>query len=103
MSGSLAFQQWIFNSIGQRFKEVVDRFAGHAFMSVEARLANLMLEKMDAGQCVVLSQSALATELGTAREIISRQLSKWQKQGWVASHRGRTKVVDIEALLRLAN
>lgn len=102
MQVSAPFQQWIFNNIGQRFKEVIGRFADHAFMPVEARLASLMIEKMDAEQCVHENQSSLATELGTAREIVSRQLSKWQKQDIVESYRGRTHIKDMVSLLELA-
>ncbi|MEE9447410.1 MAG: Crp/Fnr family transcriptional regulator [Arenicellales bacterium] len=96
------FQQWIFNNIGHRFKEVISRFADHAFVPLAARLADLLLEKMDAEQCVHDNQATLAVELGTAREMVSRQLSKWQKQGWVELHRGRIHINDIASLIQTA-
>jgi CRP/FNR family transcriptional regulator len=42
-------------------------------------------------------------ELGTAREVVSRQLKEFERRGWVALHRGRIDVVDADALDDLLN
>ena len=81
---------------------MVDRFAAHAFLPVENRLASLLIEKMGQDQMVNSKQSELATELGTAREIISRHLSRWQKQGLLETRRGGIRIKQIEALVELA-
>lgn len=102
MSSSTQFHQWVLNDIGSRFKQVVDRFARHAFLPLDARLAGLLIEKMGAQQTVQCKQSEMAAELGTAREIVSRCLSRWQKQGLLETHRGEVKIIRIEALVDLA-
>ncbi|MCP4075240.1 MAG: Crp/Fnr family transcriptional regulator [Gammaproteobacteria bacterium] len=102
MGTSSHFHQWILNNIGTRFKQVVDRFAQHAFIPVDARLAGFLIEKMGAEQIVKIKQSELAAELGTAREIVSRYLSRWQKQGMLETGRGAIKIIDIEALVDIA-
>lgn len=102
MGQSQHFQRWIFNNIGARFRQVVDRYAQHAFLSVEARLAGILIEKMGSDQTVSNTQSELASELGTAREIVSRQLSRWQKQGMLETHRGVIRINQIQALADLA-
>ena len=102
MESSSNFHQWVLNNIGTRFKQVVDRFAQHAFLPVEARLAGLLIEKMGAEQTVTIKQSELAAELGTAREIVSRYLSRWKKQGVLETRRGEVKIIQIETLVDIA-
>ncbi|MCK4708331.1 MAG: Crp/Fnr family transcriptional regulator [Gammaproteobacteria bacterium] len=102
MESSSHFHQWVLNNIGTRFKQVVDRFAQHAFLPVEARLAGLLIEKMGAEQTVTIKQSELAAELGTAREIVSRYLSRWKKQGVLETRRGEVKIIQIETLVDIA-
>ncbi len=102
MNSSSKFNHWILNNIGSRFKQVVDRFAAHAFLPIENRLASLLIEKMGQDQMVISKQSELATELGTAREIVSRHLSRWQKQGLLETRRGGIRIKEIETLVELA-
>lgn len=102
MKQSDRFQRWILNNIGSRFKQVVDRFAQHAFISVESRLAGLLIEKMGPDQMVHWKQSDMAAELGTAREIVSRHLSRWQKQNLLETRRGGIRIVDVQTLVDLA-
>jgi len=102
MSSSHHFQQWILNNIGTRFKQVIDRFAQHAFLPVDVRLASLLIEKMGAEQTVYIKQSELATELGTARELVSRHLSHWKKQGVLDTKRGVIIIKQIETLVNIA-
>lgn len=102
MSNSHHFQQWILNNIGTRFKQVIDRFAQHAFFPIDARLAGLLIEKMGPEQTVVIKQSELAVELGTARELVSRHLSRWKKQGVLETKRGIIIIKQVEILVNIA-
>ncbi|QKQ24833.1 Crp/Fnr family transcriptional regulator [Candidatus Reidiella endopervernicosa] len=88
LGGKEQFQKWMdssptFNTgslitSAHALKQVVERFANHAFIPVENRLAGLLIEKMGEEQNIKIKQSDLAIELGTAREIASRHLSRWQ-------------------------
>jgi len=40
----------------------------------------------------------LTSELGTAREVVSRQLKVFEKQEWIAVHRGSVEVLQPRAL-----
>lgn len=102
MNHSSKFHHWVLNNIGSRFKQVVDRFAQHAFLSVEARLAGVLIERMGPDQIVRCKQAELAAELGTAREIISRHLSRWQKQGVLQTRRGEIRIFQIQTLVDIA-
>ena len=102
MKQSEHFQRWIFNNIGSRFKQVVDRFGQHAFLGVEERLAGILIEKMGPDQLVNCKQSEIAAELGTAREIVSRYLSRWQRSDLIETRRGGILIKDIEKLVTIA-
>ena len=43
-------------------------------------------------------EQQLAAELGTAREVISRQLQEFQRRGWVEQARGAIRLLDRAAL-----
>ena len=43
----------------------------------------------------------LASELGTAREVISRTLAEFQRRGWVEQARGRITLIGRAAMERL--
>jgi CRP/FNR family transcriptional regulator len=40
----------------------------------------------------------MAAELGTAREVVSRQLKEFERRGWVKLGRGVIKISDSSAL-----
>jgi CRP/FNR family transcriptional regulator len=45
----------------------------------------------------------LSVELGTAREVISRQLQEFQRRGWVEQSRGSVKLLNRNQLKKLAD
>ena len=44
----------------------------------------------------------IADELGTAREVISRQVKRLEQKKWVALGRGQVDILDRAALTQLA-
>jgi CRP/FNR family transcriptional regulator len=97
-----AFRDFVFNSFGRRLMDLFSLVEEVAFRRVDLRLARFLLERRDAGNCVLLSHHKLAVELGTVREVVSRQLKEFERRAWVALHRGRIDVRDEAALRRLA-
>ena len=45
----------------------------------------------------------IADELGTAREVVSRQVKRLEQKNWVALGRGQVDILDRAALTQLAN
>jgi len=54
------------------------------------------------GNEVPLTHAALAAEIGTAREVVSRQLERFAKAGLVALERHRIRLLDRGGLRRTA-
>jgi CRP/FNR family transcriptional regulator len=47
------------------------------------------------------THAVLGTELGTAREVISRTLSEFQRRGWVEQSRGEVRLINKDGLEHL--
>ena len=52
-----------------------------------------------AGQAIATTHQDLASELGTAREVVSRELKRFEDTGWVRLGRGHIEVLDPEGHL----
>ncbi len=63
----------------------------HVAARLDERLALLLAER---GPVLVVTHQALADELGTAREVVSRILEHFEANGAVRLRRGRVEVVD---------
>jgi CRP/FNR family transcriptional regulator len=86
---SHAFREFVFNSYGRRVAELITLIDAVAFGRIDLRLASTLLELADQGGLVETTHQMLAAELGTAREVISRQLKEFERREWVALGRGR--------------
>lgn len=71
---------------------------------LDARLAAFLLEAADRenSDSLFLTHEAVAGELGSAREVISRMMKYLQSEGMVAVSRGCVQLVDRAALEQLA-
>lgn len=74
-----------------------------AFQRIDIRLAEKVLELAQGESHIRLTHQQLAAELGTAREVISRQLSEFQRRHWVKQSRGVIERLDFAELERLAH
>ncbi len=101
LHGSAAFRDFVFDNLGRRFAEVLARMEDLHFGDIDKRLARclLALPRTDGGLNITHQQ--LATELGTAREVVSRHLKYFEERGWVRLSRNRIEIRDAGALGRL--
>jgi CRP/FNR family transcriptional regulator len=49
-----------------------------------------------------ITHHELAAELGTAREVVSRHLKYFEKQGWLQLNRGVIEIANLHALKKLS-
>jgi CRP/FNR family transcriptional regulator len=95
---STAFREFVFGMLGARLSEVMELVEEIAFSRVDERLARLLIHR---GPVVSASHQALADELGSAREVISRLLGGFEARGWVRLERERVTVTDPKSLSAL--
>lgn len=95
------FRRFMFMAYSKRIADLFLTIEEIAFQRVDVRLAQRLLE-LDRGAHVVKSTHAqLAAELGTAREVITRQLREFQRRGWVRVARGSVELTNVEGLRKL--
>lgn len=103
MAGSQEFRGLTFQAYAKRITDLMQVVEEVAFRRIDIRLAGRLIELAGTGARIVATQQQLATELGTAREVVSRQLGEFQRRGWVEVGRGHVRLRDKEALRHLAH
>jgi len=94
-----AFRDYVFHLFSDRLTDLMQLVSAVAFQKLDQRLAALLIAKPNP---LRTTHQALADELGSAREMVSRLLKGFAEQGWVRLAREQIEVVDIEALKRFA-
>lgn len=103
LNESEGFRRFVFTAYAQRISHLILLVEEVAFGRIDGRLAQSLLELRNPEGAVEATHQALAAELGTAREVISRQLKEFERQGWIALQRGRIEVLAPERLRRLVS
>lgn len=101
MNESLAFQKQVFISYGERLIKLITLVEEISFAKLDIRLAKYLLENGSVNTPIRSTHQALATELGSAREVISRQLKEFEHKGWVQLSRGKIEIRNHDALAAL--
>jgi len=95
---SPSFRQFVFTAYSRRITDLFLVIQEVAFGRVDVRLAHKLMELSRGSQTVKATHQQLATELGTAREVVSRQLQEFVRRGWVSSGRGQVTIEQPAAL-----
>ena len=103
MAISKEFRAFVFEAYSKRITDLFLVIEEIAFKRMDIRVAQKLLELQDARFVLRLTHQQLATELGTAREVISRQLKEFERRGWVRLSRGEIELRDVAAIERLAD
>lgn len=93
------FRTFVFATFGDRILDLTRLVDAVAFGRLDGRLAEALLDGVARqGSALSITHRELAAEVGTAREVVSRQLEAFQRSGLVRLARGRIEVLDTEAL-----
>ncbi|PKP85748.1 MAG: Crp/Fnr family transcriptional regulator [Alphaproteobacteria bacterium HGW-Alphaproteobacteria-2] len=97
-----AFRAFVFAAYAQRMLDLFQIVDEVAFGRVDIRLAQRLVTLARGESDLRITHQQLAAELGTAREVISRQLQDFQRRGWIAQARGVISLANPAALAGLA-
>lgn len=96
----------VLNMVGRRLRTLVSVVESVTFGSVRQRLARLLLDFADQegrdSFLLPITHQELALRLGTVREVISRNLSRFQAEGLLRMQRREISLLDRAGLLREA-
>ncbi|MDJ0792875.1 MAG: Crp/Fnr family transcriptional regulator [Woeseiaceae bacterium] len=95
------FRNFVFDGFSSRLTNVIRKIEQIAFTAIDARLAAALLEKQTS-QIDRVTHQELAVELGTAREVVSRHLKRFEALGLVELGRGRVSLLNLDKLASIA-
>jgi CRP/FNR family transcriptional regulator len=98
---SSGFRRLVFAAFAERMQTMMHLLEKVAFHRVESRLAERLVTLAEVETTLNITQAELASQIGTAREVVSRRLDTWAIRGWVKTSRGVIHVTDIDALRQL--
>jgi CRP/FNR family transcriptional regulator len=99
---SKPFREFVFSSFSSHLGSLISLVEEVAFGRLDIRLARHLLKLAGNNQVLETTHQQLATELGSAREVISRQLKDFESRGWLKLQRGSIEIVDRQSLQALA-
>ncbi len=94
-----AFRNYVFLLFSDRLTDLMQLVSAVAFQKLDQRLAKLIINKPSP---MHTTHQALADELGSAREIVSRLLKGFSEQGWVKLGRELIEITDAASLKKFA-
>jgi CRP/FNR family transcriptional regulator len=93
------FRRFVFGIFADRMVDLMALTEAVAFQRLDQRLAAALVAR---GPLIHGTHQALADELGTVREIVSRLLRRFEREGWLRGAREQIELLDAAALQRLA-
>jgi CRP/FNR family transcriptional regulator len=97
-----AFRSFVFAAYSRRLIDLLRVVDDVAFGRIDVRLAERLLVLAGGDREIAATHQEIASELGTAREVISRVLHDFQKRGLIVQSRGRITLSDKPALRAIA-
>ncbi|MDX8408308.1 MAG: Crp/Fnr family transcriptional regulator, partial [Mariprofundaceae bacterium] len=96
------FRRFVLGMISDRIADLMRLIEDVAFGRLDVRLARRLLELDSGSHELNLTHQQLATELGTAREVVSRILKDLERRGLVSLKRGKVLISKTAGLQGLA-
>lgn len=86
-----------------RFSDVMLAMQQILFMSFDKRLASFLLNELSKtdNDLISLTHEQIAKYIGSAREVVSRTLKEFEKEGLIELYRGKVKVINKMRLYHL--
>lgn len=98
---SAFFREFVFKNFSARLSNIIGRFGEVVFAGIDTRLAKELLDTDK--KTVRTTHQELASQLGSAREVVSRHLKQFEENGWVSLSRGTITINNIDALKNLTH
>jgi CRP/FNR family transcriptional regulator len=95
------FNRMVLASLDQNVNQLVSLVGDTIYGRLDKRLAHRLLTMHDDEGVIHATHDDIAVELGSAREVISRQLKDFEKRGYIRLFRGRIHIVDGSGLKRV--
>lgn len=103
MEENIHVELFSYKMVSERFSDVMWAMQQILFMSFDKRLASFLLEEVTRNKTNELSitHEQIARHLGSAREVVSRMLKYFEKEGYLILSRGTITILDKRGLQSL--
>lgn len=98
MAQSTKFRKFVHNNYGELLSDLILLVNEVAFSRVDIRLARYLLKNADDNNTVQSTHQQLALDMGSVREVVSRHLNEWERQGWIENQRGKISLLETDKL-----
>ena len=103
MKHNIYVENFSYKSTIDRFSDVMWTMEQILFMSFDKRLAIFLVDECSKKKTtsLTLTHSAIATYMGSAREVVSRMLKYFESEGIVTLSRGGIEIINMKKLKEL--
>lgn len=103
MEHNIYAENFALRTTTERFSDVMWAMEQILFMSFDRRLAIFLLDEISktGADNITMTHEQIARYVGSAREVVSRMLKYFAKEGMVAVHRGGVEILDKQKLRKL--
>jgi CRP/FNR family transcriptional regulator len=103
LAGSPAFRAYVLSTLVGRLCQLMCLVQDAVFQNLDARLACLLgrLAEREGSDVLSVTHQELAQELGTTREVVSRILREFERNGYLRLTRGQIELSDEASLAKL--
>jgi len=95
-----SFRQFVFDGFSDRLSAMMQRTNELATYSIDQRLASALLARngFNPNSPLHITHEELAVEIGTAREVVSRRLKVFEKNGLIRKNRMHPEILEEHLL-----
>ena len=93
-----SWRNFVFQLNAQRLTSMMEVVDEIAFQRMDRRIAAFLLERARIGRRIEITHQAIANELGSSREVVSRLLEDLAGKGYVRLGRGEIEILDAAGL-----
>ena len=91
------FRKFVFRGFAHRLSLVLARLESLVEGDIDQMLADALLQ-LSQNNRVSITHQLLADRIGTAREVVSRHLKRYETEGWVKLSRGSISLLNTTAI-----
>ena len=103
LKSSEIFREMVFSAFSSHLGDLITLIEEVAFGKLDVRLARLLLDQCDKDFIFHTTHQNIATELGSVREVISRQLKELESKGYIELNRGNIRIIDKQAIRKISS
>ena len=102
LENSSDFRRMVFDGYSKQLSNIISLVEEVSFGRIDVRLAKALQHHIVGDMTLHITHQALANELGSVREVISRQLKEFENRGWVKLNRGSIEILNSSEIENLA-